>query len=125
MRELKFRVWNGAVMVYDVTVGVHGAFYTNGISREDISSLDNTTLYPKSIPVMELTGLHDKTGKEIYEGDILLHDSEGQFTIIWDNDFLGFAAKSEGSNAVDLIHAPYLRQCKIIGNIHENPELLK
>lgn len=142
MRELKFRVWNGAVMVYDVTVGVHGAFYTNGISREDISSLDNTTLYPKSIPVMQFTGLLDKNGKDIYEGDVLVKveidydkwnddDFEGETPMKRDKKdkatmdrFPCYWLQNEdfGYEGEDLEHS---ENWEIIGNIHENPELLK
>ena len=131
MREIKFRgqrVDNGK--------WVYGAFYP--INSEDICFIihnckslyfdDNDTVFdghkvhPES--VSQFTGHHDKNGKEIYEGDILLHNSEGQFTMILDNDFLGFAAKTEGSNALDSIHAPYLQRCEIIGSIHTTPELL-
>ena len=56
------------------------------------------------------TNAYDQKNNLIFEGDILKHETEGLFTIIWDKDFLGFAAKSEGSNAVDSIHLPYLKK---------------
>lgn len=71
------------------------------------------------------TNAYDQKNNLIFEGDILKHETEGLFTVIWDKDFLGFAAKSEGSNAVDSIHLPYLKKCKIVGNIYQNPKLLE
>lgn len=136
MRGIKFRIWNGLVMVYEVTVGIHGIFYTNGISTEDSASLDNTTMYPQSTPLMQFTGLKDKNGKEIFEGDILkskgaTEPEEKGFLVKFDIcrfRFLNINFLDVDSEIYE-IHTDDLgfisEQLEIIGNIHENPELLK
>jgi hypothetical protein len=74
--------------------------------------------------------LKDKTGKEIYEGDILINDKykdKKPFIIEWAKgcDYCGFVAKSEDHE----IGEPFLNRnfvnCEIIGNIYENPDILK
>ena len=108
MRTIKFRAW-----VNNEYMAIQGT--------PDLETLQSFFHhYGNEKILMQFTGLHDKNGKEIYEGDVLNHETDGKFTIVWDNDFLSFAGKTEGSNAVDYIHSGYFRQCEIIGNIYEN-----
>lgn len=75
MRELKFRIWNGAEMEYNVTVGKFGNFYVNpekgdGLNPKDLACLTtNTTAYSDKVSVMQFTGQIDNNRKEIFEGD--------------------------------------------------------
>jgi uncharacterized phage protein (TIGR01671 family) len=82
---------------------------------------------------MQLTGLPDKNGKEIYEGDILSVCNGSINCTPWMDEPYevkyvpnkGFAMcmfcwNEKGESEMDSTH-----WCEVIGNIHENPELLK
>ena len=121
MREIKFRAWTTAKKemfepVYFDNLEVHwwseedGHFIVIGDVRED------SILYQAIL--MEFTGLHDKNGKEIYEGDILLFADGSKSEVFFD----------EGSFTVEDSESMSMTGyglSEIIGNIHENAELLK
>ncbi len=73
--------------------------------------------------VGQFTGLTDRDGKEIYEGDIIHHgDPNIRYVIEWNDT--GLRAKQLGSSSYAGIY--YWRGVtSVIGNIHDNPELLK
>lgn len=76
--------------------------------------------------VGQFTGLHDKNGKEIYEGDIIKYkDSRGQHIekVIFDKGcfYAGIHNGSSTRVAPKLINT---RISEVIGNIYDNPELL-
>lgn len=83
------------------------------------------------IELMQSTGLKDKNGKEIFEGDILgIETDEGilNVNIFWDDKHALFMFESEIHNEKELLAElvedntyPF----EIIGNIYENPELLE
>jgi len=110
MREIKFRAWEPLerkiipwekLWVYDgkLLSGVFGQFQRSGGV------------------LMQYTDLHDKNGKEIYEGDIVQLKDE-QWEVKWSDG--GFIL-----DAWDVINEHYARQLKVIGNIYESPEILK
>jgi hypothetical protein len=82
-------------------------------------------------PLMAFTGLLDKAGKPIYEGDILkapygLDAAMTTVVVVWDHTLASFEALEPGCPIGDgqlLDLAP--STIYVIGNIHENPELLR
>lgn len=75
--------------------------------------------------VGQYTGLTDKNGKKICEGDILRYTIDGDvyiYVCFWDDGNCEFGLKNEKRD-FGLAYAPHDKE--IIGNIHDNPELLK
>lgn len=77
--------------------------------------------------LMQYTGLKDKNGKEIYEGDILLYDSNSKTSVFYKN---GAFVRSYGNSNMYLLYDSFIEDgClynyEVIGNIYENPELLE
>lgn len=85
--------------------------------------------YVKPDTVGQFTGLYDKDGKEIYEGDIILEKlkrsrKDGDLYEIVFEDCQWFGKDKDGAGtSLSLLNDFHV--IKIIGNIHDNPELLK
>jgi len=72
---------------------------------------------------MQYTGLKDKNGKEIYEGDTIQAEGGNPNTVLWWEE-KGLWGVDEKDTYYDYLFEHY-KEHEIIGNIYENPELIK
>jgi len=129
MTHRKFRIWNGHKMEYNVMVGFLGVFYVEGLDKKDSACMSSfNTKYPDDTTEMEFTGLHDKNGKEVFDGDILANsdrdDDDNIYVCEYDNSQASFVFTSP-FDGESLEQNDFVSDLVIIGNRYENEELLK
>ena len=113
MKELRFRAWDGKKMIED-------AIPTSETSIVELFEYEHQVT---EVEVVEqYTGLKDKNGNEIYVGDILLDDI-GEPCEPWTVKFEDGKFIGEIQGVVEDLFE--LTDLEIIGNIHENAELLE
>ena len=80
----------------------------------------------KSETVGQFTGLTDKNGKKIFEGDIVRYMNKETMVVVWNNDSASFAIaySAINFNYLATISGAHI-YLEVIGNIHDNPELLE
>lgn len=111
MREIKFRAWTGAKMFNVDVLAISKVMWDSGGTGVSLA-------YQPSIKVMQYTGLKDKNGVEIYEGD-LIDFGGGPFKVIFEKGCF-YSWTPYDSEFLHLIN----HLSEVIGNIYENPELL-
>ena len=120
MKEIKFRVWDKETNKMYFQLNESPCF---GLFEGDrAASIEDVFFYEKQqFELMQYTGLKDKNGKEIYEGDIV------EFKTMTKRIERHYVEYSEyGEWCVGMHRLPMRFQaCKVIGNIYENPELLE
>jgi uncharacterized phage protein (TIGR01671 family) len=127
MREIKFRAWviNPRNNIYgSPSVAKNLMFYNIIELTKDSLEQELPFAICDDIKFMQYTGLKDMNGKEIYEGDILKTKDLYQRYFVVEYSTRGFELYD---NKNGVVHDPHntWEDYEVIGNIYENPELLK
>lgn len=121
-REIKFRAWDGTKM-YDKVSALYPLYFNNG--KYPIRVDDGPKDFPiTALSIMQYTGLKDKNGAEIYEGDIVAFIDDyflNKGAVEYDAENWSYYFTNRHVVDMDEID---ISQVEVIGNIYENPELL-
>jgi len=113
MREIKFRAWDNKAKEW-----IKGFAIAEG-GQLLIDQIGTSITFRTGFSLMQYTGLKDKNGKEIWEGDVV-KDMFGEiFEVQWHKYSAGFTVIKK-----NLWNRDLREDDEVIGNIYENPELL-
>lgn len=116
MKEIKVRCWDGEKMIYPEYLNLY----------KQTAHWTENSIPAQSNIFMLYTGLKDKNGEEIYEGDLLrLHKpwySGGICPIEYREPLASFVIAMPGAVQLNWEHQKYY---EVVGNIYQNPDLLK
>lgn len=142
-REIKFRAWHQNEMIY-CDKAVYFVEFDGTLWKNNGKEYDNLISIDKAV-LMQYTGLKDKNGTEIYEGDIVfnsnrtlvtLKEDKRLYLVKWQNGeydeedkwlckkpaFIFDKIITNGIKYMELIFNQ--NQIEVVGNIYQNPELL-
>ena len=121
MREIKFRGFNtkNNQWLYGSHILNRGKHFVAPDEFADGKTWEDYEVVPESVG--QFTGLHDKNGNEVYEGDVVRYrpNNKTYQVVFKDGIFWG-----EGNNGCGAA-AHFFPACEIIGNVIDNPELIE
>ena len=125
MRQIKFRgkrVDNGEWVYGFYVIDPQG---NNRIYYQPFSKCtSNTYHFVDPATVGQFTGLLDKNGKEIWEGDVAIDKRERKVKVVWVDEYACFALETIDDIVKGEYNFSISDTAQVIGNLHDNPSLL-
>lgn len=121
MREIKFRAWDKKEKIMSQIDDFTGLNYSDEYEYKYVCA--HRIIQWTDLEVMQFTGLLDKNGKEIYEGDIVESLDGNKSEIVFDRGCFVLQHEPRIRRSFDFIAEK--NYFEIIGNIYENTELIK
>lgn len=118
-REIKFRAWDKSSSKF-LESRVGPRVFSTGDHFYDVAPW-SAVLGSGSVFIMQFTGLHDKNGKEIYEGDICQYFTGEPLIVEWVQEDCSFKPKKTNGYKG---HLRFDCDIEVVGNIYENGDLL-
>lgn len=130
----KYKAWDGKEMHTVLSFWVDDYDVLNHVTVR--TEEDCATIFPEKYPdfaLIQFTGLLDKNGKEIYEGDVLTafnrkgEEAPNKFFVFWNEYTSAYSIRSinEGETlTVPISPGHFYKDYEVIGNIYEHPHLL-
>ncbi|ELC8385758.1 YopX family protein [Clostridium perfringens] len=139
-RELKFKIWDKEQKKF-LEINWEGEDTTHTKGKANICYSDHVYVtlsgyvnedgwpYEVDADILQYTGLKDKNGKEIYEGDILINTNKSKLNLGIENQKYLIVYRALGFDLKPLFKGRALKfnytDLELIGNIYENQELLE
>lgn len=125
MCEILFRgkrIDNGEWLFGDLRHIFHGEYRTHIVDNSNGLNNDVCGLEVASSTVGQFTGLEDKLGTKIFEGDIVRYGQRG--AVEYNSGSAQFTLNFTDSTYEGFDNIPFC-DCEVLGNIYDNPELLE
>lgn len=133
LQNFDFRIWDKGeeTLIYaskdwKLSIGFSNPQQDNGETESVLHAYyDGEPQCPDDCEIELWSGFCDSKGTKIYENDIVKFDDDKTYKIVSGNFFGGFSIWSIDGESIRVMTSSYfLNECEVIGNIHENADLL-